>query len=72
MVKMIKANRIKIRQNDILVKTYKDRIYDAVKYIDHPTSLQLKMTDIYDQYASDRAGPPPDANQDINKEYENQ
>ena len=30
------------------------------------------MTDIYDEYASDRVGPPPDANQDINKEYENQ
>lgn len=35
MQEMIKKNRSKIRENDIMIKRFKDDVYNAVQYIDN-------------------------------------
>lgn len=35
MQELIKKNRSKIRENDIMIKRFKDDVYNAVQYIDN-------------------------------------
>mmetsp|Transcript_23102 Transcript_23102/g.26485 ORF Transcript_23102/g.26485 Transcript_23102/m.26485 type:complete len:703 (-) Transcript_23102:9-2117(-) len=72
MQKLIKDNRTKIRKNDILIKSFKDDVYEAVQNIDYFLELQKHTSNMFDKYVKDKKLKTVDINPEIQKEYENQ
>ena len=72
MQKQIKDNRTKIRKNDILIKSFKDDVYESVQNIDHFLELQKHTNRMFEKYVNDKKLKQVDINPEIQKEYENQ
>lgn len=72
MQKQIKDNRTKIRKNDILIKSFKDDVYETVQKIDDFTALQNHTNNMFEKYVNDKTKKQPEVNDEIRKEYENQ
>jgi hypothetical protein len=72
MQKQIKDNRTKIRKNDILIKSFKDDVYEAVQNIDYFLELQKHTNKMFEEYVNDKKLKQVDINPEIQKEYENQ
>lgn len=72
MQKDIITNRTKIRKNDILIKSFKDDVYESVQYIDDPNKLQSFTHEMFTKYVNDKGKKTVDINPEIQKEYENQ
>ena len=72
MQKLIKKNRTMIRNNDILIKWFKDDVYESVQYIDDPNKLQSFTHEMFTKYVNDKGKKTVDINPEIQKEYENQ
>lgn len=72
MQKLIKKNRTMIRKNDILIKSFKDDVYESVQYIDDPSKLQSFTHEMFTKYVNDKGKKTVDINPEIQKEYENQ
>jgi cilia- and flagella-associated protein 57 len=52
MQKLIKKNRTMIRNNDILIKSFKDDVYESVQYIDDPNKLQSFTHEMFTKYVN--------------------
>lgn len=72
MQQLIKNNRSKIRANSILIKGFKDDVYDAVQFIDSFIALQKRIAELFEKYVKDKDVKTVDIDPDIQKEYENQ
>ena len=72
MQEMIKKNRSKIRENDIMIKRFKDDVYNAVQFIDNFLQLQKEVTKLFGKYVKDKDIKSVEIDPDIQKEYENQ
>lgn len=72
MQKLIKDNRTKIRKNDILIKSFKDDVYESVQNIDYFLELQKHTNSMFEKYVKDKKLKQADMNPEIQKEYENQ
>jgi hypothetical protein len=72
MQELIKKNRSKIRANEILIKAFKDEVYNCVQYIDNFLLLQSGVTKLFEKYVKDKDIKSVDIDPDIEKEYENQ
>jgi septal ring factor EnvC (AmiA/AmiB activator) len=72
MQKQIKDNRTKIRKNDILIKSFKDDVYESVQNIDYFLELQKHTNKMFEKYVNDKKLKQVDINPEIQKEYENQ
>ncbi|CAI2371694.1 unnamed protein product [Moneuplotes crassus] len=69
---LIKMNRNTIRTNNILIKSFKDDIYETVQYIDDPLKLQTFTHEMYQKYVKDSSKKAVEINPEIRKEYDNQ
>ena len=67
----IKSQRTKIRENNNLIKKFKDDVYDAVQYIDEPAKLRAAMEELKARYARDDIK-KDQVDDDIKNEYLNQ
>jgi hypothetical protein len=72
MQKLIIKNRTAIRKNDILIKSFKDDVYESVQYIDDPNKLGSFTHLMFTNYVKDKGKKTVDINPEIRKEYENQ
>lgn len=72
MQKLIKDNRTRIGRNDILIKSFKDDVYEAVQNIDYFLELQKHTSKMFESYVKDKKLKTVDINPEIQKEYENQ
>jgi cilia- and flagella-associated protein 57 len=72
MQKLIIKNRTAIRKNDILIKSFKDDVYESVQYIDDPNKLQSFTHEMFTKYVKDKGKKTVDINPEIRKEYDNQ
>ena len=72
MQQLIQKNRTRIRRNDILIKRFKDDVYDTVQHIDKYDELLLKMADIKETHVKEKEIGSQETDPDIKKEYENQ
>ncbi len=72
MQKLIIKNRTTIRKHDILIKSFKDDVYETVQYIDDPLKLQSFTHEMYRKYVNDSGKKTVDINPEIRKEYDNQ
>jgi septal ring factor EnvC (AmiA/AmiB activator) len=69
MQELIKKNRTKIRENDIMIKTFKDDVYNAVQFIDNFLQLQKEVTKLFGKYVKDKDIKSVEIDADIEKEY---